>query len=201
MQSVEIITDGSRLEVGFAGSAAIIRTSKFLPIKLLCYLGKVESSKAELWGAILGFSICNFLELTSSNLIWVSDSKTSQISFSRDLNTWIANSWHNKSGIPPVHIEDWKTIELLTRNSFVCCIHKLRSKKHRDLSSCDKASRWAAKLQEISTQKSLQGKNVLKDPRYSWQAVDVASITKLKSEDRVEKLNELFNSIKLYCAT
>lgn len=169
---------------GFAGAAAIIRVSKsYLPIKLIAFLGKVESSQAELWSAILAFAMLDVLKQTEK-ITWISDSQTTLNFFSKKL------SQKNTAK----HQHEWQLLDKLSSNLIICCQHRLRTTKHKDLLACDRASRWATNLGEkINSSNALVGRNILKDPRYAWQVVNLTGVFKGQIE-----LAQLLKTIKVY---
>lgn len=174
---------------GNAGAATIIRVSKsFLPIKLISYLGKLESSQAELWSAILAFAMLKSLKY-SEQITWISDSQTTLNYFSKKLA--LKNS--------PKHLEEWRLLDQLTSELIVCCQHRSGSSKHKDLLACDRASRWAANLAEqINTKQVMIGKNIIKDPRYAWQVVNLIDPGSNKIEAEKLEFSQLLSEIKVY---
>jgi len=124
-----VYTDGSQQENKDAGAASIIlyNSKRF---KFLSYLGKVESSQAELWAFILSLVAVRIINPKVEKIHWISDSKSSQSALFSKKN--------NK------HSLEWDLINVLIENREITCEFINRNIKNRNLNQCDKASRWAA---------------------------------------------------------
>ncbi len=124
-----VYTDGSQAEDRNAGAASIILycNKRF---KVMSYLGKLESSQAELWAFILSLAVVKILNPEMKKIHWISDSKSSQ------------SALYSKKS--KKHSLEWELIHTLIQSKDITCEFINRNIKNRNLNQCDKASRWAA---------------------------------------------------------
>lgn len=145
---ITVFSDGGADSRGHSAAASIIEyTQAESQQKILdcyaAYLGKATNNEAEIFSAIMGFSISLLSQQASGSTLkkisWVSDSEYSIKSATQYMHGWKRNGWQTSQKKPVKNQGLWKSFDTLMQGIKIEAQHVYGHSGHPENESCDAA--------------------------------------------------------------